>query len=182
MRRLDARLGRIESPPETTDQMLERAAGLGDQHEQRFLEQLRSRVDVVEIPLPDRATEPSTVVELTTAAFESNAADVYQAAFLDGIFLGYVDFIVRNREGRDEVFDTKLARHTKITAQLQLAAYSEQLQRLGIPTGDGLGDSRRRQQQRTSARRYPAGLPTASRPTRGPGRRTSGRFRCHRVG
>ena len=84
MRRLDARLGRIEPPPATTDEMLERAARLGDRHEQRFLEQLRSRVNVVEIPRPDRSTDPSEVVELTTAAFERNAAAVYQAAFFDG--------------------------------------------------------------------------------------------------
>ncbi len=136
MRRLDAHLGRIETPPATTDEMLERAARLGDRHEQRFLEQLRSRVTVVEIPRPDRSTDPSEVVELTTAAFEKNAAAVYQAAFFDGRFLGYADFIVRNREGRYEVYDTKLARHAKITALLQLAAYGEQLQRLGIPTGE----------------------------------------------
>ena len=136
MRRLDARLGRIEPPPVTTDEMLERAARLGDRHEQRFLEQLRSRVDVVEIPRPNRPTDPSNVVELTTAAFERNAAAVYQAAFFDGRFLGYADFIVRNHEGRYEVYDTKLARHAKITALLQLAAYGEQLQRLGILTGE----------------------------------------------
>ena len=136
MRRLDAHLGRIEPPPATTDEMLERAARLGDRHEQRFLEQLRSRVDVVEIPRPDRSTDPSEVVELTTAAFERNAAAVYQAAFFDGRFLGYADFIVRNREGCYEVYDTKLARHAKITALLQLAAYVEQLQRLGILTGE----------------------------------------------
>ena len=136
MRRLDAHLGRIEPPPATTDEMLARAARLGDRHEQRFLEQLRSRVDVVEIPRPDRSTDPSNVVELTTAAFEQNAAAVYQAAFFDGRFLGYADFIVRNHEGRYEVYDTKLARHAKITALLQLAAYGEQLQRLGILTGD----------------------------------------------
>ncbi len=136
MRRLDAHLGRIEPPPVTTDEMLERAARLGDRHEQRFLEQLRSRVTVVEIPRPDRSTDPSEVVELTTAAFARNAAAVYQAAFFDGRFLGYADFIVRNREGRYEVYDTKLARHAKITALLQLAAYGEQLQRLGIPTGE----------------------------------------------
>jgi len=136
MRRLDAHLGRIEPPPATTDEMLARAARLGDRHEQRFLEQLRSRVDVVEIPRPDRSTDPSNVVELTTAAFEQNAAAVYQAAFFDGRFLGYADFIVRNHERRYEVYDTKLARHAKITALLQLAAYGEQLQRLGILTGD----------------------------------------------
>ncbi|CAN5484250.1 TM0106 family RecB-like putative nuclease [soil metagenome] len=135
MRRLDARLGRIEAPPASTDEMLDRAARLCDRYEQRFLERLRSTTDVVEIPRPERADDPSRVVELTTAAFESGASAVYQAAFFDGRFLGYADFIVRTAEGRYEVYDTKLARHAKITALLQLAAYGEQLQRLGIPTG-----------------------------------------------
>jgi predicted RecB family nuclease len=136
MRRLDARLGRIDPPPATTDGMLERTARLGDQHEQRFLAQLRSRLDVAEIPRPERPNDPSQVVALTTAAFESGAPAVFQAAFFDGRFLGYADFIVRNDEGRYEVYDTKLARHAKITALLQLAAYAEQLRRLGIPTGE----------------------------------------------
>ncbi len=35
-----------------------------------------------------------------------------------------------------DVYDTKLARSAKITALLQLAAYADQLQRLGIPVGD----------------------------------------------
>ncbi|MHC5796386.1 TM0106 family RecB-like putative nuclease [Lacisediminihabitans sp. FW035] len=136
MRRLDARLGRIDAPPASTDEMLDRAARLGDRHEQRFLEQLHSRMEVVEIPRPERPSDPSLVVELTTAAFGGGAAAVYQAAFFDGRFLGYADFIVRTPEGRYEVYDTKLARHAKITALLQLAAYGEQLQRLGIPTGE----------------------------------------------
>ncbi|MES2092561.1 MAG: TM0106 family RecB-like putative nuclease [Actinomycetota bacterium] len=135
MRRLDARLGRIESPPAATDDMLERTARLGDRHEQRFLEQLRSRVAVVEIPRPERSGDPSEVVALTTAAFESGAAAVYQAAFFDGRFLGYADFIIRDSDGRYDVYDTKLARHAKITALLQLAAYGDQLLSLGVPTG-----------------------------------------------
>ena len=134
MRKLDSRLGRIEAPPATTDDMLERAARLGDRHEQRFLESLRRLMHVVEIPRPERSSNPAAVVELTTAAFQGEAPAVYQAAFFDGRFLGYADFIIRNLDGLYEVYDTKLARHAKITALLQLAAYGEQLQKLGIPT------------------------------------------------
>ncbi|CAN5194801.1 TM0106 family RecB-like putative nuclease [soil metagenome] len=136
LRKLDARLGRIAAPPATTDDMLERAARLGDRHEERFLERLRTETTVVEIPRPERPTDPAQVVQLTTAAFEAGAPAVYQAAFFDGRFLGYADFIIRNSSGAYEVYDTKLARHAKITALLQLAAYGEQLQRLGIPTAD----------------------------------------------
>jgi predicted RecB family nuclease len=138
MRKLDARLGRIDTPPATTDDMLERAARLGDRHEERFLESLRTLVHVVEIPRPHRSTDPAAVVELTTAAFQGGAPAVYQAAFFDGRFLGYADFIIRNPGGSYEVYDTKLARHAKITALLQLAAYGEQLQRLGIPTAESV--------------------------------------------
>ena len=138
MRKLDARLGRIDTPPATTDDMLERAARLGDRHEERFLESLRTRMQVVEIPRPRRSTDPAAVVELTTAALQGGAAAVYQAAFFDGRFLGYADFIIRDPGGSYEVYDTKLARHAKITALLQLAAYGEQLQRLGIPTAESV--------------------------------------------
>ncbi|MBG6108219.1 bifunctional RecB family nuclease/DEAD/DEAH box helicase [Frigoribacterium sp. CG_9.8] len=134
MRKLDSRLERIQAPPATTDDMLERAARLGDRHEERFLEWLRTRMRVVEIPRPERSSDPAAVVELTTTALQSEAPAVYQAAFFDGRFLGYADFIIRNPDGLYEVYDTKLARHAKITALLQLAAYAEQLQKLGIPT------------------------------------------------
>jgi predicted RecB family nuclease len=150
MRSLDARLGRIDTPPPTTDDMLERAARLGDLHEARFLDRLRAAGPVVEIARPERSADPAEVVALTKAAFEVGAPVVYQAAFFDGRFLGFADFIIRTdareareaREGgpaaRYEVYDTKLARHAKITALLQLAAYSDQLHRLGIPTGENV--------------------------------------------
>lgn len=50
-------------------------------------------------------------------------------------FIGFADFIIRNDRGEYEVYDTKLARHAKISALLQLAAYAEQMQAHGIPTG-----------------------------------------------
>ena len=75
-------------------------------------------------------------MELSEAALAGGAEVVYQAAFFDGRFLGYADFIIRNDAGAYEVYDTKLARKAKITALLQLAAYSDQLQRIGVPTGE----------------------------------------------
>ncbi len=135
MRNLDAKLGRIPALVQVDDDMLERTARLGDAHELRFLEELRRSKRVVEIERP--AIEGIlSAAEQSEAAFADSAEVVYQAAFFDGRFLGYADFIMRNDDGRYEVYDTKLARHAKITAILQLAAYSEQLQRLGIPTGE----------------------------------------------
>lgn len=137
MRSLDARLGRIEAVVAPPDDMLERTARLGDAHELRMLEELRATRQVVEIARPAVA-EISVATEQTTAAFHSAAEVVFQAAFFDGQFLGYADFIIRNDNGEYEVYDTKLARHAKITALLQLAAYSDQLQRSGIPIGESV--------------------------------------------
>lgn len=145
MRKLDAKLGRIDPPPQTTDDMLERTARLGDAHEFRILERLRAAGPVVEIERP-APNEIAVASAQTQAAFAGGADVVYQAAFFDGRFLGYADFIIRTPGGTYEVYDTKLARRAKITALMQLAAYSEQLLLVGIPTGEWvhlvLGDGR----------------------------------------
>ncbi|PJJ63116.1 TM0106 family RecB-like putative nuclease [Compostimonas suwonensis] len=145
VRRLDARLGRIEQPPTAEDDMLARTGALGDAHERRMLERLRETCDVVEIERP-QLDEITTATEATTAALAEGAGVVFQGAFFDGRFLGYADFLIRGGDGRYEVYDTKLARSAKITALLQLAAYAEQLQALGVPTGEQvhlvLGDGR----------------------------------------
>ncbi|MEB0285790.1 TM0106 family RecB-like putative nuclease [Cryobacterium sp. 10S3] len=159
MRRLDARLGRIDPVPDPADAMLARTAELGDAHELRMLNRLRSTGPVIEIERPARA-ERAAILEaarLSADALRAGAAVVFQAAFFDGRFLGYADFIIRSPEQGDsaesaaagpgyEVYDTKLARSAKVTALLQLAAYSDQLERLGIRTGDRvhllLGDGR----------------------------------------
>jgi predicted RecB family nuclease len=146
MRRLDAKLGRVDPIAETADAMLVRTAELGDAHEQRMLTRLRQTRQVVEIERPALA-EIASAVRASEAALTSGAEVVFQAAFFDGRFLGYADFIVRSDDGAAyEVYDTKLARKAKITALLQLAAYSDQLKRMGISTGERvhllLGDGR----------------------------------------
>ncbi|TFD31832.1 TM0106 family RecB-like putative nuclease [Cryobacterium sp. TMT1-19] len=167
LRRLDAKLGRIDAAPAAADAMLQRTAELGDAHELRMLEQLRAARTVVEIERGDLA-DIGSAVEMSEAALRAGAEVVFQAAFFDGRFLGYADFIIRTGSGDQsdpadpadhsdpadpadhaatyEVYDTKLARSAKITALLQLAAYSDQLQRMGIPTGENvhllLGDGR----------------------------------------
>ncbi|TFB93640.1 bifunctional RecB family nuclease/DEAD/DEAH box helicase [Cryobacterium sp. HLT2-28] len=146
MRRLDAKLGRIDPIAETADAMLARTAELGDAHELRMLTRLRETRQVVEIERPALA-EIGSAVRASEAALTGGAEVVFQAAFFDGRFLGYADFIIRSDDGASyEVYDTKLARKAKITALLQLAAYSDQLERMGIPTGEQvhllLGDGR----------------------------------------
>jgi predicted RecB family nuclease len=141
MRKLDAKLGRIDAVVEVEDDMLKRTGLLGDAHELRTLEELRATKQVVEIGRPENVHDIQEAADATSRAFAEGAEVVFQAAFFDGRFLGYADFIIRiddDAEGRPryEVYDTKLARRAKITALLQLAAYSEQLQLLGVSTGD----------------------------------------------
>src|SRR5690606_34077845 len=71
-------------------------------------------------------------VRETLAAFESGAEVVFQATFFDGEQLGFADFIVRQPDGAYQVQDSKLARSAKVPALLQLAAYAEDLERLGV--------------------------------------------------
>ena len=70
----------------------------------------------------------------------ARGADViYQATFFDGTFRGHADFLLRvdaaDRPSRCgpyhyEVADTKLARHVKASAVLQICSYVDQLERI----------------------------------------------------
>ena len=163
MRKLDAKLGRIDAVVEAEDDMLRRTATLGDLHELATLEQLREAGGVVEIERP-AIDQVEVAAAETLEALRSGAAVVFQGAFFDGRFLGYSDFLVRDDSVGGEpayadgaapayadgagpayavgagpayaVYDTKLARKAKITALLQLAAYADQLQQNGIPTSE----------------------------------------------
>ena len=140
LRTVDAKLGRIEPIVEPEDEMLMRTSKLGDQHELRVLESYRAEfgTGVVELDRPDvrDAVALAAAVESTITAFRDGAPVVFQAAFFDGSFIGFADFIVRRPDGRYRVQDTKLARSPKVTALLQLAAYVEQLETAGIPVDD----------------------------------------------
>ncbi|WP_241984752.1 TM0106 family RecB-like putative nuclease [Cryobacterium adonitolivorans] len=145
MRKLDAKLGRIDTVPDEGDAMLRRAGALGDEHELRYLERLRLSRDVVEFARPSMRDLPEAAAA-TAEQFRAGADVLFQATFFDGRFVGFADFIMRTEDGAYEVYDTKLARSAKITALLQVAAYSDQLDRLGIRTGEHvhllLGDGR----------------------------------------
>ncbi|WP_427004587.1 TM0106 family RecB-like putative nuclease [Pseudarthrobacter sp. H2] len=138
LRKLDEKLGRSPAPESGVDDMLERTATLGDVHEHKvlatFLEEFgvwdpatgRGVYDVVPAETMDRATLRAKHHE-SMGALRSGADVVFQAAFFDGQFHGRSDFLVRRPDGSYAVFDTKLARHAKVTALLQLAAYGDQL-------------------------------------------------------
>lgn len=134
LRRLDAKLGRIDPIADAADSMLDRTARLGDDHEIRFLEQLRRTHEVVEFERPDRADYPAAA-DAAERALRDGVPVLYQATFFDGTFIGFSDFLIRTDDGAYEVYDTKLARHAKIPALLQLAAYAEQIAARGVAVG-----------------------------------------------
>ncbi|AMM20639.1 hypothetical protein AX769_11410 [Frondihabitans sp. PAMC 28766] len=139
LRRLDAKLGRIDKAEDKADAMLERTATLGIEHEERYLERLRTEhgaENVVEFADRPAPAEYASAAEAARAAMAAGAKVLYQATFFDGWFLGFSDFLILNDAGAYEVYDTKLARHAKITALLQLAGYAEQIAALGLPVGD----------------------------------------------
>ncbi|MFP5313026.1 MAG: TM0106 family RecB-like putative nuclease, partial [Actinomycetes bacterium] len=147
LRVLDEKLGRAPKAEFAVDEMQKRAGELGDRHERTVLASLVAkygewdagrgtgvycleRGDNVRTQLQARHAE-------TELALKSGADVVFQATFFDGEFLGYADFLVNEAAGtgtpgRYEVWDTKLARHAKVGALLQLAAYGDQLLGMGL--------------------------------------------------
>jgi uncharacterized protein len=108
------------------------AAKHGQAHEQATLATFRAaRPGLVEIDFRDRATAAAETAE----ALRAGAPVIYQAVFDDGEFTGRADFLVRDADGRYEVYDTKLARHARPPAVLQVAAYADALRRGGWPAG-----------------------------------------------
>ena len=143
LRTLDARLGRIPTLPVDPDAMLERTAELGAAHEAHLRETYLGRFGrydpttgrgLLELPSdPPRSTQDLLDRrDLTLDALREGVDAVYQAELFDGTLSGRADFLVRTDDGY-AVYDTKLARHAKVTAVLQLAAYADQLERAGIP-------------------------------------------------
>lgn len=135
---LDAKLGRRPAPDFGTDEMLARTAQLGDVHEHRVLGELIEKYGVYD-PDTGRGVKvfderPAMTHQGLEAAHQQTiealrgAADViFQATFYDGDFLGFADFLVRQPDGSWAVWDTKLARHARVSALLQLGAYADQL-------------------------------------------------------
>ena len=82
--------------------------------------------------------------EATIAAMREGADVIYQAVLLEGRRLGYADFLRRVEQPselgpwRYEVWDTKLARHAKASAVLQLCMYSEILEAVQGQAPEGM--------------------------------------------
>jgi uncharacterized protein len=133
----------IGERPHRNDRELEIIRKRGFAHEARYLEELRAAGrTIVEIPRDDDADRAERIrmqADATVAAMATGAQVIFQATFFDGRWLGYADFLLRV-ESPDrpsvwgpyhyEVADTKLARHVKAGAVLQMCSYVDQLERI----------------------------------------------------
>ena len=150
------RIAGLRKKPERYDPELELLQERGDRHERDHLERLRSAGrSIVEIPEVLRSArtpdELRAAADATRAAMAAGADVVFQATFFDGRWRGHADFLVRaERPSRlgawsYDVADTKLARHVKASALIQMCVYADLLERIqGAPpelltvvTGDG---------------------------------------------
>ncbi|HYN70488.1 MAG TPA: TM0106 family RecB-like putative nuclease [Candidatus Eisenbacteria bacterium] len=129
--------GLVERPIRN-DPEIDLIAKRGTAHEERYRDELvESGRSVVEIQpdgsIADRGDELRAAAAATIAAIKAGVDIVYQATFFDGGWVGYADFLLRVERPSAlgswsyEVADTKLARHVKGSAVLQICSYVEQL-------------------------------------------------------
>ena len=126
--------------PMREDPVLDRIAQRGLEHEARFLEGLSAEgVRVTNVERNETLTAVERIArgrDATLEAMRGGADVIYQAVLFDGRRLGYADFLRRVErpsalgEWSYEVWDTKLARHAKASAVLQLCMYSDLLEAL----------------------------------------------------
>ena len=135
LRTLDYKLEWADPIDTPQDVVQEHIARLGDRHEAQLLDEWRASGDVVELPHISAPFSTSTLETAADAILQAIAAEpkvVYQAAFFDGEFFGYADFVERAADGW-VVCDAKLARQAKPRALLQLGAYADQMDKLDLP-------------------------------------------------
>lgn len=110
----------------------------GDAHEATVLADMRERFRVVEIA---RSIDPASAEQSTLEAMADGADRIFQATFFDGRWRGHADFLIRNDSRPSslgpwsyDIADTKLARHLRAPALLQMAVYAQRLEHLqGVP-------------------------------------------------
>ena len=137
-----AALAGLVERPVRDDPELDVIRKRGFEHEARFLADLTSdgRSVVTIEPdgsIDDYGTRIRAAAAATIEAMAAGADVIYQATFFDGTWRGHADFLLRvdapdrpSVWGRwhYEVADTKLARHVKASAVLQICSYIDQLE------------------------------------------------------
>ena len=116
----------------------------GFQHEARYLADLeadgRTTVEIKpDGSIEDQGDRLRAAAAATIEAMAAGTDVVYQATFFDGTWRGHADFLLRVDDATRpstwgawhyEVADTKLARHVKASAVLQICSYIDQLTRI----------------------------------------------------
>ena len=143
-----ARAGLV-ARPQRVDPELDRVVKRGFEHEARFLAERRDEgLSILEITpdgsIEDRGEQLREAVSRTLAAMRAGTELIYQATFFDGRWRGHADFLRRIEVPSElgpwsyEVWDTKLARHVKGSAVLQLSLYTDMLAVLQGTTPAGM--------------------------------------------
>ena len=136
-----ALLAGLVGKPVRLDPELDLIARRGIEHEARYLAGLEAGGRPVtrlagaarEVPADERLAQLLISAADTKAALRRGDDVVYQATFFNGRWLGHADFLLRLERPSAlgswsyEVVDTKLARHVKASALLQICSYVEQL-------------------------------------------------------
>jgi uncharacterized protein len=138
-----AALGGLARRPHRDDRELDVIRRRGYAHEARYLDELRDEGRrVVTIDRKDDEERGDAIARRAAETIDAMAAGadvIFQATFFDGRWLGYADFLLRKDDVARpsvwgayhyEVADTKLARHVKAGAVLQICSYVEQLTEL----------------------------------------------------
>ena len=139
-----AALAGLVERPMRDDPELDVIRRRGFEHEQRYLVDLsaegRSVVTIsLDGSIEDRGDQLRAAAAETVDAMAAGADVIYQATFFDGTWRGHADFLLRVDDASRpstwgdyhyEVADTKLARHVKPSAILQICSYIDQLERL----------------------------------------------------
>ncbi len=139
-----AALANLVKRPMRDDPELDVIRKRGFEHEKRYLADLvahgrQATTIQLDGSIEDRGDQLRAAAAETIAAMAAGQDVIYQATFFDGTWRGHADFLLRVDDSARpstfgpyhyEVADTKLARHVKASAILQICSYIDQLERI----------------------------------------------------
>jgi predicted RecB family nuclease len=137
-----ARMAGLVAAPHIREREVEVLQKRGLEHERRYLNALRAQSRVIleierDEAISDYGGRLRQQAQATRDAMAAGADVIYQATFFDETWVGYADFLLRC-DGKCSVFgnyhyevaDTKLARHVRASALLQICSYVDHLERI----------------------------------------------------